>query len=654
MGYLNPSEAFFLTCKNARGRFFYKYYYMTDIQNKEDLYGNSTDTDALINELSALRNDMIGNAANFSHYINEAHPVFKKSAENLLHYLALRRHDLRPLQNRLAQLGLSSLGHSEAHILASIDSVRKVLHRLKGENYDETLPDENIPDFYSGQQLLTDHTNTLLGTTPKDRNVRIMVTMPGEAANDYTLIEQLLRQGMDCMRINCAHDNAEAWKKMIDHLRQAEKVVGRTCKIAMDLGGPKLRTGPIAPLPPMVKIKPERNNIGRVISPSRIWLSDEDHPHLPPTAADAILHVPAIWLAHAKTGEKIKFIDSRDSKRTLTIADITPNGCWVTSKKTAYIIPGTVLHIGKKGGKHNHDAIIQNLPQNDNSITLKTGDSLIISRNLEPGKPATFDISGHLLTPATIGCTIPEVFNDVQSGHSIWFDDGKIGGVIEQVNETEVLVKITQARSTGKKLGSDKGINLPDSKLKLTALTEQDRLDLPFIAEFADIVELSFANSVKDVEMLQAELNKFGGRQPSIILKIETRTGFENLPAMLLSAMRMPVCGVMIGRGDLAIECGFERLAEVQEEILWFCEAAHVPAIWATQVLETLAKDGMPSRAEITDAAMGHRAECVMLNKGPHVLSAIRVLDDILRRMASHQDKKMSMLRELKLAHLKI
>ena len=138
---------------------------------------------------------------------------------------------------------------------------------------------------------------------------------------------------------------------------------------------------------------------------------------------------------------------------------------------------------------------------------------------------------------------------------------------------------------------------------------------------------------------------------PAIVLKIETRRGFENLPDMLLTAMRSPCCGVMIARGDLAVECGFERLAEVQEEILWICEAAHVPVIWATQVLETLAKEGMPSRAEITDAAMGHRAECVMLNKGPHVLSAVRVLDDILRRMQAHQAKKRAMLRELRLAH---
>jgi pyruvate kinase len=108
--------------------------------------------------------------------------------------------------------------------------------------------------------------------------------------------------------------------------------------------------------------------------------------------------------------------------------------------------------------------------------------------------------------------------------------------------------------------------------------------------------------------------------------------------------------GVMIARGDLAVECGYERLAELQEEILWICEAAHVPVVWATQVLEQLAKEGMPSRAEITDAAMGVRAECVMLNKGPHIVQAVAALDDILHRMEAHQNKKRSMLRQLRLA----
>jgi pyruvate kinase len=75
-----------------------------------------------------------------------------------------------------------------------------------------------------------------------------------------------------------------------------------------------------------------------------------------------------------------------------------------------------------------------------------------------------------------------------------------------------------------------------------------------------------------------------------------------------------------------------------------------VPVIWATQVLESLAKNGIPSRSEITDAAMGERAECVMLNKGPYIVTAVRILDDILRRMQAHHEKKRSMLRKLHLA----
>ena len=107
----------------------------------------------------------------------------------------------------------------------------------------------------------------------------------------------------------------------------------------------------------------------------------------------------------------------------------------------------------------------------------------------------------------------------------------------------------------------------------------------------------------------------------------------------------------MIARGDLAIECGYERLAEVQEEILWICEAAHMPVIWATQVLETLAKAGLPSRAEVTDAAMSVRAECVMLNKGPYIVESLETLDNILCRMEAHQKKRVATLRPLHVAN---
>jgi pyruvate kinase len=114
--------------------------------------------------------------------------------------------------------------------------------------------------------------------------------------------------------------------------------------------------------------------------------------------------------------------------------------------------------------------------------------------------------------------------------------------------------------------------------------------------------------------------------------------------------MQRQTIAVMVARGDLGVEIGFERMAEIQEEILWLCEAAHVPVIWATQVLESLAKRGLPSRAEVTDAAMAGRAEGVMLNKGPHISLALDFLCDVLTRMKGHQTKKSALMRKLHVA----
>jgi len=457
---------------------------------------------------------------------------------------------------------------------------------------------------------------------------------------------------MDCMCINCAHDDAATWERMIGQLRRAEQSLGRSCRVVMDLAGPKLRTGPIEPGPAVVRACPRRDAFGRVIAPDRIWLTAEEAPHPPPSPADACLLVSASWLARLRTGKCVKLTDARDARRVFTVVDVADGGCWVEASQTTSLVPGTVLlHERGVAWGNSRETSVGDLPPKENAISLCQGDLLVLTRDLRPGRSATTDSSGRILTPAMIGCTIPEVFDDVRSGDAIWFDNGKIGGVIERVEDRHVLVRIMQARLQGVKLRADKGINLPESPLRLAALTVKDLEDLIFVAQHADVVELSFANSARDIEMLQQQLAHFGNRQPAIVLKVETRRAFENLPEILLTAMRMSCCGVMIARGDLAVECGFERLAEVQEEILWICEAAHIPVIWATQVLETLGKEGMPSRAEITDAAMGHRAECVMLNKGPHMVSAVRVLDDILRRMQAHQDKKRAMLRELCLAH---
>ena len=221
--------------------------------------------------------------------------------------------------------------------------------------------------------------------------------------------------------------------------------------------------------------------------------------------------------------------------------------------------------------------------------------------------------------------------------------------MIRRVEPDGVEVEITHARDSGEKLAGDKGINLPDSALNLPALTDKDLADLAVAAKVADMVGLSFVKQAADVQALRTRLRELGRPDLGSVLKIETRRAFENLPELLFAAMAGPAAGIMIARGDLAVECGYERLAEVQEEILWAAEAAHMPVIWATQVLEELAKKGLPSRAEVTDAAMSGRAECVMLNKGPHILAAMRFLNNVLLRMQHHQYKKRDLLRRLSL-----
>ncbi len=603
--------------------------------------------DALIEEVGGLRTALVELADKAVGSAEAIHPHYRDSARNLVHYLSLRQHDLRPLQARLAELGLSSLGRSEPHVLASVDAVLGVLHRLAGR--EAPAPAGPAPfGFEAGTQLLSGHTEALLGETPVGRNVRIMVTMPGEAAFDYQLVHDLLAGGMNCMRINCAHDEPGAWLRMIEHLRRAEQALKRRCKVLMDLAGPKLRTGPVAPGPQVKKVRPQRDAFGRVTAPARLWLHASEAAE-PPSEADASLPVAEDWLRHLAEGDRVVFEDAGGRTRSLEIVEIGPGYAWGLCANTAYLAPGTVLRREGGHGKH-RETRVGELPAQEGSLLLHQGDLLLLTPDDEPGEAATHDRAGRLLTPAHIGCTLPQVFADVRAGDSVWLDDGRIGGTVEKVNRAGLHVRIARARQRGEKLRADKGINLPDSPLQLPALTEQDRDDLRFIVEHADMVAMSFANSVEDVESLTAEIARLGRGTPAIVLKIETRRGFDHLPSMLLAAMRSAACGVMIARGDLAVECGYERLAEVQEEMLWICEAAHVPVIWATQVLETLAKEGIPSRAEITDAAMGHRAECVMLNKGPHILRAVQTLDDILHRMRRHQDKKRPMLRQLHLA----
>ena len=488
---------------------------------------------ALIERLAAIREELLEVAAGWHPWIEGRNADRDASARNLLQYLALRSHDLRELQDPLVALGLSSLGGSEGHVQASVDAVLDALDALA---HHPPASRSNPPPmgFVRSRDVLAARTAALLGPVPRRRPTRIMVTMPTEAAHDPSLVREMLVAGMDCMRINCAHDAAPDWRAMLENLRLAEDETRRSARVVADLPGPKLRTGPLAPQ----------------------------------TTSD-------------KKGEYLR---------------------------------------------------------------LGIGDRLLLTPDADVTTPSTGE-----RTAARISCSLAEAFTVTRRGHHVWLDDGKLGGVVESVDANSIELRITSAGAKGSKLRAGKGINLPDAVLDIDLLGSHSEDALRFAAECADIVGLSFVSRAREVQRVSDYLDEHSRPEVGMILKVETRRAFEHLPGMLLAALggERPA-GVMIARGDLAVECGYERLAEVQEEILWLCQAAHMPVIWATQVLDRLAKTGRPSRAEITDAAMGVRAECVMLNKGPRIVEAISVLDDILRRMERHHRKQRPLLPQLR------
>lgn len=242
------------------------------------------------------------------------------------------------------------------------------------------------------------------------------------------------------------------------------------------------------------------------------------------------------------------------------------------------------------------------------------------------------------------------IVKKIKIGDRVYIDDGVIRCIAEKVKKGKVGLRITRISSLKSQIKNEKGINFPDTVLDIQSLTDYDKTCLPFIATHADLMGYSFVRKSSDIHELRIFFHKLGVKMPGLLLKIETPEAVRHLPNLLFEGMKEPDFGVMIARGDLAVEIGFERMAEVQEEILWICEAAHVPVVWATQVLETLNKSGIATRSEISDAALSAGAECVMLNKGPHTIKVMNALIDILKRSSSHRAKKRFTFRPLKIA----
>jgi pyruvate kinase len=588
-----------------------------------------------IEQIRALLQDVHDRAvaleAEYADDLARVHPEFSEGARNLIHYLELRKANTQGLRTALRRLGLYSLAHAERNVLGSIEAVLRAIDALRGTG----IPDADaLTDAVRAENPTAAlHRSAILGPGAEGRDVSIMVTLPTEAAENPLLVEEMLAAGMNIARINCAHDDPDAWARMIANVRTAAQDAGTECRVMMDLAGPKLRTGELEPGPGVIHIRPKRDPMGRVIAPRRVRLIPDDAVQRGTKAA--VVPVPGECIDYARVGDEIRLRDTRGKKRRFPVVEKDDKGIVLETVQGAYVATGTKFMLVRSNMKEKLRFRIGELPPVERPLLLHVGDTLIIDGENRPGRPAREDAHGNVLKPAHISCQQPEVFEYLSVGDEISLNDGKISGIIREVSDAEIEVEITKAKPTGSRLRGHRGMNFPQSDIQLPGLTSIDRTNLEFIAQHADAVNLSFIRKPVDIEILIEELDKLGADNLGVVIKVETKKAFKNLPRLILTAMRRYPIAVMIARGDLAVECGWVRLAELQKEILWTCDAARVPVMWATQVLEQEAKKGFPSRAEITDAAESQHADCVMLNKGPHILAAIRTLDDILRRMQS-------------------
>lgn len=277
---------------------------------------------------------------------------------------------------------------------------------------------------------------------------------------------------------------------------------------------------------------------------------------------------------------------------------------------------------------------------------LKIGDSFLLSNQEAMILPPKIEIA--------INTSVPEVLKNVDIEQLIKIDDGQIEAEVTEVQDGGLICKVIKtSKDNGVKVKTEKGINFPELDINLKVLTEKDRTDLDFAVDNADVIAFSFIKSSEDIKYIESTLQEKlpeNKKDMPIIAKIETTEAIGEIPNIIAEAAAVRAFGVMVARGDLAVEIGYERLSEIQEELLWICEAAHTPVIWATQVLESLIKSGIPTRSEISDVVAGSRAECIMLNKGDYIVDGVKTVDDILSKSENHNYKKTAMLRALNIS----
>ena len=328
--------------------------------------------------------------------LNNVHPNYSQSAKNLIHYLAMRSFDINIFQEKLEEIGLPITLESQNNILYGLLNFRTIINSLlNNEIFDEEQKHLNNKEV---KKILKQNFKALFGKIKNKRKTAILVTQPLEAASNKQFTKSLLKQGMDCARINCAHDDEVIWKQIIDNIRVHEK----DCKIMMDLGGPKLRTGKMRPGPKVIHIKPIKNKLGQIIEPSKIWLAP--YGVNPPFGkeADVIIPVNKKWLRKTKKGSYIIFKDSRGKKRKIYIDEKEDNGRWGSCKKSAFVTTGTLLNVFLEKKSTSEIHTVHELLPLEEVIFLFEGDMLRLDKKSILGEPAVDDGEGTLKEMAHI------------------------------------------------------------------------------------------------------------------------------------------------------------------------------------------------------------------------------------------------------------
>ena len=224
----------------------------------------------------------------------------------------------------------------------------------------------------------------------------------------------------------------------------------------------------------------------------------------------------------------------------------------------------------------------------------------------------------------------PELPHKMKPGQHILIDDGSVRLLVKEIKCDDIKCEVEY----GGRIGTRKGVNVPDARLEMPYLSQRDREDLAFGVQMdVDFVAASFVRRAEDVLQVRRHLDYHGGQRIRIISKIENEEGIENIDEIIKVSD-----GIMVARGDMGVEVAFERIPGIQKRFIRSCYRAGKPAIVATQRLESMIKSNTPTRAEITDVANAvfDGASAVMLSgetaAGAHPALVVRTMARIINQ----------------------